>query len=136
MLQIVVRAYDLGTPQLTSQGSATVTVRVQRNKNCPQFQGTPYSKTIDQTRGVNSDVLRIQATDTDPQNTPFKELSYTLLGDDKGPTFFRIDERTGQVRVKADLKADGDTQYKVRLRIIWSSYIRVNCKYIYIFIHM
>ena len=113
--QIVVRAHDLGTPQMTSQDSATVTVRVQRNKNCPQFQGTPYSKTIDQTQGVNSQVMKIQATDADPQNTPFRQVAYTLLGDDKGPTFFRIDEKSGQVYVKSDLKSDGDTQYKVNV---------------------
>ncbi len=64
---IVVRANDLGTPALTSEDSCTVTVRVQRNKNCPAFQGEPYAKTIEQTQAVNSEVLRIQATDADPR---------------------------------------------------------------------
>ena len=64
---IVVRANDLGTPELSSEDSCTVTVRVQRNKNCPAFQGEPYTKSIDQTQAVNSEVLRIQATDADPR---------------------------------------------------------------------
>ena len=62
---IVVRANDLGTPQLSSEDSCTVTVRVRRNKNCPTFQGEPYTKSIDQTQAVNSEVVRIQATDAD-----------------------------------------------------------------------
>lgn len=64
-MQIVVRATDLGVPALASQDSATVTVRVTRNKNCPVFQGEPYAQTIPQTRGEGSEVIRIQATDSD-----------------------------------------------------------------------
>lgn len=64
---IVVRANDLGSPQQESENSCTVTVRVQRNRNCPTFQGEPYRASIDQTQAVNSEVLRIQATDSDPR---------------------------------------------------------------------
>ncbi len=56
-----------GTPQLSSEDSCTVTVRVQRNKNCPAFQGMPYTKTIQQTQAVDSEILQIQATDSDPR---------------------------------------------------------------------
>ena len=98
---------------MVSENSATITVRVQRNKNCPQFESEPYLTTIDQTKQVNAEVLQIKAVDFDPQGTPFKELTHTLLGDDKGPTFFKIDETTGRITVKSDLKADSDTQYKV-----------------------
>ena len=112
--QIVVKAWDLGTPQRPSQDSATVTVRVQRNKNCPQFQQEPFTKTIQQTKSVRSEVMKITAVDYDPQNTPFRKLNFTLLGDDKGPTYFRIDENTGRIYVKTDLRADTEIQYKVR----------------------
>ena len=47
------------------------------------------------------------------QSTPFAALQYTLLGDDSGPTFFRIDNTSGRVYVKQDLKPDAATQYTV-----------------------
>ena len=61
------QASDLGTPPLTSENSATVTVNVQRNNNCPRFESAEYTKTIDQTQGVNSQVLVVKAVDDDPQ---------------------------------------------------------------------
>ena len=61
------QASDLGTPPLTSENSATVTVNVQRNKNCPRFESAEYTKTIDQSQGVNSQVLVVKAVDDDPQ---------------------------------------------------------------------
>ena len=64
---INVRASDLGSPRQVSKSSATVTVRVQRNKNCPQFQGEPLQKTIDQNLAVKSEVMTVRAVDYDPQ---------------------------------------------------------------------
>ena len=61
------QASDLGTPPLTSENSATVTVNVKRNTNCPRFESEKYEKTIDQTQGVNSQVLVVKAVDDDPQ---------------------------------------------------------------------
>lgn len=63
----MVQANDLGNPQLTSVETATVTIRVERNKNCPQIQGEPYVKVMDQTQGVNSEVMQIKAVDFDQQ---------------------------------------------------------------------
>ena len=76
--QIVVRAHDLGIPQLESQDSATVTVRVQRNRNCPQLQGEPYSSNIEQTKAVNSEVLNIAASDFDPAVSSIINVKRTL----------------------------------------------------------
>lgn len=61
------RARDLGTPELTSEQDAQVTMRVQRNLNCPIFESSAYSTAIDKTRGVDSEFLQVQATDRDPQ---------------------------------------------------------------------
>ena len=65
--QIAVTAHDLASPPKESETPAAVTVRVQRNKNCPQFQSEPYGKQIDQTQPVNSEVLQVEAVDFDPQ---------------------------------------------------------------------
>ena len=62
-----VRAYDLGVPSQVSESSATITIRVQRNKNCPQFEGEPFRKSLDQTQGIDSEVMKITAVDYDAQ---------------------------------------------------------------------
>ena len=66
-VQIVVRARDLGTPAKVSEDQATVTVQVQRNVNCPQFDNLPYSADVDETLSVNGEVLRAVAVDRDSQ---------------------------------------------------------------------
>ena len=80
MCQIIVRAKDQGSPQLSSADSATLTVAVQRNKNCPQFEGKSYEKTIDQTQGVDSRVLEMKASDADPQVSGQQYHSPTQIG--------------------------------------------------------
>ena len=110
-------ARDMGSPPLYSEDPATITLRVQRNKNCPQLQTESFSASIDQNLGVDALVLAIEATDTDPPNTPFSKLTYELLGDDQAPTFFKIDETSGRVTVKADLKADMAVVYQLRVKV-------------------
>ena len=52
---------------LFNEEQATVTVQVQRNSNCPQFEAEPYSADIEETLGVGAQVLRLQAVDRDSQ---------------------------------------------------------------------
>ena len=59
------RARDLGNPSKVSQESATVTVRVERNRNCPQFESVPSESNIDETLPENGEVLRATAADFD-----------------------------------------------------------------------
>ncbi len=49
------------------------------------------------------------------QNTPFSNLTYTLLGDDTGPTFFAINRNNGRITVRRDLKPDAATEYTVSM---------------------
>lgn len=51
------------------------------------------------------------------QNTPFRQLTYSILGDEKGPTFFQIDSEEGRISVRSDLTKDGDTEYKLRVQV-------------------
>ena len=67
---------------------------------------------------MRSEVMQIRAVDFDPQGTPFRKLNFTLLGDDKGPTFFRIDPSNGRIYVKTDLRPDTEIEYKVST--LWS----------------
>ena len=47
------------------------------------------------------------------QGTPFTALRYSLAGDDTGPSFFAIDELSGDVSVKQGMKEDAQTFYQV-----------------------
>ena len=40
-------------------------------------------------------------------------MTYSVIGDDTGPTFFRINEQSGAVLVKEGMKQDTETQYQV-----------------------
>ena len=45
----------------------------------------------------------------------FKNLTYYLIGDDQGPTFFRIDPRRGLISVNKDLKSENVDYYRVSI---------------------
>ena len=107
----------MGNPSQVSEEQATIVLRVQRNNNCPQLQAETTSASIDQNLAVDRFVLEIKATDSDPPNTPFSQLSFELLGDDQASTFFGVDGSTGRVTVKSDLKADQAVVYQLRVRV-------------------
>ena len=46
---------------------------------------------------------------------PFNAVKYTLSGDDAGPQYFKINENTGQITVKSDLRAENVDFYNVSL---------------------
>ena len=60
-----VRAYDLGTPQLTSIQQASITIIVLRNANCPVFSNLPRSINISQSQSTLNSIYDINATDAD-----------------------------------------------------------------------
>ena len=47
-----------------------------------------------------------------PQS-PFKDVTYSLLGDDSATDYFEINAETGRIRVSRDIKADVSTDYQV-----------------------
>jgi len=62
-------------------------------------------------------------SEIDFQNTPFGKLSYSLRGDDSGPTFFSINSTSGRISVKTDLRTDSSTMYTVLLT--WNAYLQL-----------
>ena len=62
---MVVNAHDLGSPSLQSADSCSVTVRCQRNLNCPQFKREPYEADIEMITAIGENVLQIRADDDD-----------------------------------------------------------------------
>ena len=44
---------------------------------------------------------------------PFNEVTYELIGDDDGPDYFQIDDKSGKISVKKDLRAENVDFYNV-----------------------
>ncbi len=62
---LIVRAEDGGFPAQKSTQAATITIRVLRNQNTPQFSQLKYTAEIRQDLGFGNRVATVQATDND-----------------------------------------------------------------------
>ena len=45
----------------------------------------------------------------------FGVVRYRIIGDDSAPTFFQIDDRTGEIKLKELLREDTETEYQIRV---------------------
>jgi hypothetical protein len=61
--QLVVTAYDSGSPGKTA--TATLTIDVTKNPSIPQFDRQEYSTTIWEDRAPGSNIINITAVDAD-----------------------------------------------------------------------
>uniref|UniRef100_K1PY39 Protocadherin Fat 4 n=1 Tax=Magallana gigas TaxID=29159 RepID=K1PY39_MAGGI len=83
----------------------TLTVNVIRNTNPPVFFDTSYYQEIEETLAVGTSILRVQASDQDPE-LQFRTITYTLLANTAGNNLFSMDQGTGIIRVKSALTGD------------------------------
>ncbi len=112
ILQITVLAKDLGLPEARTGPSARVVVNVIRNKERPTFQGTPYLKNITEAEKTNSVIFTVRAQDRD-NIAPYNQITYSIVGDDSAPNYFAVNETSGQVKIRRDIKNDRETDYQV-----------------------
>ena len=107
----MVRAEDGGSPPLTSDNNATLTINIIRNNNPPQWQNLPYAETISQTNAVGSQVANVFATDVDQI---FSVVRYEIIGDGDAPAYFRIaDPLQGRITVASSLTNSPDLVFYV-----------------------
>ncbi|XP_061182372.1 cadherin-related tumor suppressor-like [Saccostrea echinata] len=111
--QMLVQAYDMGSPSKTSATNATVTIDVYRNSQTPFFTGGPFNANIPETTVVGTSVLQVNFGDSDT-DAPFNTVTVSAIGDDKALTYFRL-ESNGRLVVNSDLTADADTEYLMRI---------------------
>ena len=111
---LVVGAFDLGTPSRSSALDANVFITVTRNQFSPVFSNAPYFQSIEQTLSVGSSVLRVTATDADTVS-PFGDVTMQLIGDDSGMTYFRFDPSSGVISVNTQLTSDTASSYQLRI---------------------
>ncbi|XP_023933063.1 protocadherin Fat 4-like [Lingula anatina] len=108
----LVTAYDKGYPRKQSQIPARVIVYVIRERQCPQFNITDYSGSVDVTAQPGTFVLQVQAEDVGGTGG----IDYTIIGDDAAPNVFQIDQTTGRVSTKEGLASDNSVKYQLRIQ--------------------
>ena len=96
-------ASDDGSPALTD--TTTVEVRVTRNLRHPRMREVEYETSIRETQPLGDDFLRVEASDEDNQS-PYRDVSFRLVGDDVAREFFDVDATSGRIVVIKDLRSD------------------------------
>ena len=109
---------------MRSDGVATVTVIVVRNRNTPSFSNLPARISTNQTVAAGTRIFVVEGRDED-NKSPFNNLKYSIIGDDNAPNFFAINE-TGQVFIRSDLRAGSgsETTYSVRIILLLKNIVR------------
>jgi hypothetical protein len=91
--------------------TATITVYVAKNDHTPFFINDPYSRDLEGTIQPGVSVLTVTARDNDQGQ--FGLVRYRITGDDLAPTYFQINDISGQISVRSVLSGVNQDQFKV-----------------------
>ena len=98
-------------------GPNIVLITIIRNLNAPRFSTRDYRRTVQQDASPGTAVVSVRATDAD-QRAPFNAIKYSIIGDDAAGSYFRIDEKSGEISVSNNLENDATREYKVRSNVL------------------
>lgn len=85
------------------------------NDIAPVFKSVPGPVTISDEDPIGTIIERMPAYDGDG-SPPGNMVRYELVGRTKSLKYFQIDTDSGDVRIKDDLKKEGDTEYQLDVR--------------------
>uniref|UniRef100_K1QE50 Protocadherin Fat 1 n=1 Tax=Magallana gigas TaxID=29159 RepID=K1QE50_MAGGI len=107
--RLQVTATDEGTQSLNGQAIVTVDVTIDDTLRFIQLQ--PYTASIDENDPVDRGFITVLTT-------PQQNIKYTIVGFSDSPDYFKIDETTGVISVKTDLRSDLSkrTTYLIQVR--------------------
>lgn len=109
--ELVIEAYDGGTPSLSSNKTFTIQIR-NADDNDPQFLQKQYTFSIDEENLIGDTIGQVEAEDRDPHN---RTIGY---GFSSSQTLFDIDESSGVITARAvfDLEElSGDGSYSIEV---------------------
>ena len=114
--ELIVTAEDDGTPKLSSDTKVIITVS-DVNDNSPIFKNTEYTKTISESVGPGSTLIRVTATDKDEGTN--SKLSYRIYNDFANPAVskFDIKRETGDIILKQKLDFENRREKSVRITV-------------------
>lgn len=106
---LVVTARDHGTPSLSSTVSVSVKV-LDENDNTPKFSPRFYQASVLENTAINTNVLRVIATDPDEGTNGL--VTFSILSGNTNGTF-TIDNSTGFLSVKQNLDREANAFYSL-----------------------
>ncbi|XP_044255905.1 protein dachsous [Tribolium madens] len=107
---LIITATDTGIPPLSA--NLTVLVEVQDvNDNPPVFERNEYSKSVEEARPVNSQILQVTAVDLDTGNNA--RLTYRLLAGNNTGEVFGIFPNSGWLYLKGSLDREIKDRYEL-----------------------
>nr|XP_034314273.1 protocadherin-like wing polarity protein stan [Crassostrea gigas] len=114
---LVVTAYDSGSPGKTA--TATLTLTVVKNPSVPEITSGPHRVTIWEDRAPGSNILNITARDNDGDTLRYELLSDGTAESIRALMYFTIDPNTGLVYVARTLMDDPTRAvlYKMKVRV-------------------
>ena len=109
---LVIEARD---QSLANTRKATTNVQITLtdfNDNYPMFTSTSYKANVRENSPVNTQVIKVQATDAD--QTASTSIKYSIA-DATGRLFFTIDSNTGMIRTRTGIDYEKNTVLKVQV---------------------
>lgn len=107
---LIITATDTGIPPLSA--NLTVLVEVQDvNDNPPVFERNEYSKSVEESRLVNSQILQVTALDLDTGNNA--RLTYRLFPENNTGEVFGIFPNSGWLYLKGTLDRETKDRYEL-----------------------
>lgn len=91
-----------------------MSITIGRNSNPPRFVSEPYKVTLRESLDPGRAVKTVRAEDKD-KAAPFNTVRYSIIGDNKAPSFFKINPQTGDIQLNSSLVVDTDMFYTIRV---------------------
>ena len=110
---LIVEVSDEGVPPLFATATLNVTV-IDENDNTPIFEKARYNTTILESTSVGTNLLQVQAADTD--STTNAALRYSITSGNTGGDF-AVNSTTGEVSVKHGLDYERTRSYHLTIEV-------------------
>ncbi|XP_071105206.1 cadherin-23-like [Haliotis cracherodii] len=109
---LVVVATDGGTKPKSSNLTVTITVE-DINDNSPTFKNSSYSSSISEASGLDTPVVKVQATDADG-SAPNNQVFYLI--ESGASDAFKINGSSGEITVAGNLDRETTSKYTLRVK--------------------
>ena len=67
---------------------------------------------------------------------PFKQMTYSMIGDGDAPKFFKIDKNSGEIKVNADLRSVDTMNFTVSIDLHLSKYSFRQTMFFYVHVYL
>lgn len=114
-LNFTIVAFDSGFPQLNVTATVLVSV-INVNDNDPIFSASSYNVSVQENLAKDAHVLTVKASDAD--SGVFGDVTYALIGHHS--QHFRIDPRTGDIRVENPEFLDREAIHETTIQVVAS----------------